>query len=67
MAAHAVGSVRPVRVIEWQQGRWRAEEHRDGWRLYYLRGQMLSRASLDQVVRFLLDNHVDPEHPDKVS
>lgn len=54
----------PVRVLTWQDGRWRAEEWPDGWRLFYVGGRVLSRASLDQVVRYLLDNHVDPELPD---
>lgn len=53
-----------MRVLSWLGGRWRAEEHRDGWRLFYLGGQMASRLTLDGMVRFLLDNGVDPELPD---
>lgn len=54
----------PVRVLTWQDGRWRAEQWPDGWRLFYLGGQMASKLTLDQMVRFLLDNGVNPELPD---
>lgn len=39
---------------------WRAEQHADGWRLTMHGGLVLSRASLDRVVAYLLDAGVDP-------
>ncbi len=50
-----------MKVITWQGRVWRAEEHRDGWRLFQHGGQRLSRATLDEVVALLLAEGVDPE------
>lgn len=49
-----------MRVLVWRGG-WRAEQWPDGWRLHYLGGLVLSRASLDEVVTRLLREGVDPE------
>lgn len=47
-------------MLEWRGG-WRAEEHRDGWRLFRHGGLLLDRAVLDQVMLRLLAEGVDPE------
>ncbi len=39
---------------------WRAEQHRDGWRLTHLGVLLLTRATLDQVVGYMLDRNADP-------
>lgn len=49
-----------MRVVTWRGRRWRAEEHRDGWKLYQLGFLRLDKASLDQVTRMLLAEGVDP-------
>lgn len=48
-------------MLRSRDGRWRAEERRDGWRVEHLGGCVLERASLDAVVRFFLERGVDPE------
>ncbi len=50
-----------MRVLRTPDKAWRAEQHRDGWRLTHLGVLLLTRATLDQVVARLLDRGVDPE------
>lgn len=40
---------------------WRAEQHRDGWRLTMHGGLVLERVSLDRVVAYLVEHGVNPE------
>lgn len=40
-------------------GVWRVEEHPTGLRVYRRRALVLERASMDQVVRYLLERGVD--------
>lgn len=49
-----------MRVLRSRDGRWRAEERRDGWRLEHLGGLVLERATLDRLAAFLIDRGVDP-------
>ncbi len=49
-----------MRVLTWLGGRWRAEQHPTGWRLFEWGGLRLSRATLDEMTRFLLEQGVDP-------
>jgi hypothetical protein len=50
-----------VRVLKSRDGQWRAEEHRDGWRLFRHGGLILDRASLDRLAAELLENAVVPD------
>ncbi len=49
-----------MRVLRSPDRRWRAELWPDGWRLHHLGVQLLSRATLDQVVGRMLDDGADP-------
>lgn len=50
-----------MQVLVSRDGVWRAEQHRDGWRLYQHGGLVLERASLDRLVGFLVEQGVDVE------
>lgn len=52
-------TVGPVQVLKSRDGVWRLEQRRDGCWLYMHGGLVLSRASLDQVARYLLEAGVD--------
>lgn len=50
-----------MRILRTPDREWRAEEHRNGWRLYRWNFLVLDRATLDQVVNHMLDAGADPE------
>lgn len=50
-----------MRILRNPDREWRAEQHRDGWRLYRWDFLVLTRATLDQVVDHILDAGGRPE------
>lgn len=50
-----------MRVLQTPDHHWRAELHRDGWRLWWHGGLMIDRATLDQVVAKMLELGGTPE------
>jgi hypothetical protein len=50
-----------VRVLRTADKLWRAEQHRDGWRLTHLGVLLLTRATLDQVVNRMIEGGGKPE------
>lgn len=49
-----------MRVLRSTDRRWRAEQHSDGWRLTLDGFLVLTRATLDQVVGYMLNAGADP-------
>jgi hypothetical protein len=47
-------------VLISRDGVWRAEQRADGWWLTWRGGLILSRASLDRLTAYLLEQDVDP-------
>ncbi len=50
-----------MRILRTPDRAWRAEERRDGWRLYHLGVLRLWRATLGQLVAKMFDLGGDPE------
>ncbi len=50
-----------MRVLRTPDKTWRAELWSDGWRLTHHGVLLLSRATLDEVVAYMLDRGADPQ------
>lgn len=53
-----------MRILRTPDREWRAEQHRDGWRLYRWDFLVLTKATLDQLAGYMLDAGADPEDLD---
>lgn len=49
-----------MRILRTPDRLWRAEQHRDGWRLYRFDMLVLTRATLDELVALMLEMGGDP-------
>ncbi len=50
-----------MRILRSPDREWRLEEHRDGLRLYRWDFLVLTKATMDRVVAYMLDAGADPE------